>query len=236
MDWYIIIIIVITSIIQSFFGVGVLLFGTPLILLLGYPFIDSLLIVLPVSISINLVQIIKDYRYIDFKFYKGILFYTVPFIIISLIIIDKIHFNVSIIIGLFLIFIALKDRVTFFKQIMDKILPYDKAFYIIMGVIHGLTNLGGALLTAKVFYSNFNKYKKRVTVAICYMTFAVFQIITVLLLDYDYNSNSLLYILIGLFVYFFVNRLLFHKVSDVKYDKLFSVFLIIAGILMILNK
>jgi len=235
MDWYIIIVIIVTSFIQSIFGVGVLLFGTPLLLLLGYPFFESLLIVLPVSVSINLGQIIKDYRHIDFKFYKSILFYTVPFIILGLILVDKIHFNVTIIIGLFLIFIALKEHVNFLKQIMDKMLSYNKVFYIVMGVIHGITNLGGALLTVKVFHSNFNKFQKRVTIAISYMTFAIFQIITVLLLDYDFNRNNILYIIIGLFVYISVNRMLFHRISDLRYNKLFSVFLIITGILLIFN-
>ena len=64
----IIILLIITSAIQSLFGVGVLLFGTPVLLLLGYSFIESLLILLPVSISINILQISKDYKYFDYKF------------------------------------------------------------------------------------------------------------------------------------------------------------------------
>ena len=52
-----ILIVIITASIQSFFGVGVLLFGTPLLLLLGYPFLESLLILLPISASINFLQI-----------------------------------------------------------------------------------------------------------------------------------------------------------------------------------
>ncbi len=54
------IIIVITSFIQSIFGVGVLLFDTPLLLLVGYDFIEAIVILLPISITINFFQIIKD--------------------------------------------------------------------------------------------------------------------------------------------------------------------------------
>jgi uncharacterized protein len=236
MDWYIIIVIIITSIIQSFFGVGVLLFGTPLLLLLGYPFFESLLIVLPVSASINLGQILKDYRHIDFKFYKNILLFSIPFIILCLFLVDKVLLNVSIYIGLFLIFIALKEHIKLFKDIMNKILSYNKIFYIIIGVVHGITNLGGALLTARVFHANLNKFQKRATIAISYMTFAIFQIITVLFLDYDFGNSNFIYIIIGLFVYITVNRFLFHRITDLKYDKLFSVFLIITGLLLIFNR
>ena len=70
-DINVVITIIITSAIQSIFGVGVLLFGTPLLLLFGYSFFECLLIVLPVSVSINIVQIINDYRLIDYKFFKA---------------------------------------------------------------------------------------------------------------------------------------------------------------------
>jgi uncharacterized membrane protein YfcA len=49
----ILLIVVSTSVIQSVFGVGVLLFGTPLLLLLGYEFVDALGVLLPVSIAIS---------------------------------------------------------------------------------------------------------------------------------------------------------------------------------------
>ena len=52
-----------------------------------------------------------------------------------------------------------------------------------MGIVHGLTNLGGSLLTAKVFFTNLNKTQKRVTIAISYMSLAIFQILTILLLN-----------------------------------------------------
>ena len=235
LDLYIIIIIILTSIIQSIFGVGVLLFGTPLLLLLGYSFFECLLIVLPVSVAINIVQIIDDYRFIDFKIFKKILFLTIPFIILSLFLVDTILVNVSIYIGLFLIFIALKDYVIFIKRFMNKILSYNKSFYILMGAVHGITNLGGALLTAIVFHTNLNKFQKRATIAISYMTFAIFQIITILFLDHNFNKYNIIYLIIGVLVYLIVNKLMFYKIPDLKYDKLFSIFLILTGILLILK-
>ena len=42
MATHIMLIVAVTSIIQSLFGVGILLFGTPLLLLFGYEFVDKL--------------------------------------------------------------------------------------------------------------------------------------------------------------------------------------------------
>ena len=66
----ILIIVAITSFIQSIFGVGVLLYGTPLLLLQGYNFIYAVTILLPISIVINLFQVSKDYKSIDYYFYN----------------------------------------------------------------------------------------------------------------------------------------------------------------------
>jgi len=231
----IIIVLIITSVIQSLFGVGVLLFGTPILLLLGYPFIESLLILLPVSVSINMMQIVKDYTYVDYKVYKNILFLTVPFIIIFLYFIEKVDVNVSIFIGFFLIFIALKDYLYIVKKYMNKLLAYNNIFFITMGIIHGMTNLGGSLLTAKVFNADLNKLEKRSTIAISYLTFAIFQIITILLLGYKFKLNNIYYILIGLSTYLIINKLLFHRISNIKYDKLFAIFLFLSGVALILK-
>ena len=65
MNLDIFLIVIVTSIIQSIFGVGVLLFGTPLLLLRGYDFIYAVIVLLPISVSINLIQIAKDYRSVD---------------------------------------------------------------------------------------------------------------------------------------------------------------------------
>jgi len=235
MDLIIVAVIIVTSVIQSLFGVGVLLFGTPLLLLLGYPFLESLLILLPISASINFLQILKDYEKIDLGIYKNILLLTVPFIIVFLFLVSKNSININFFIGFFLVFIAIKEYIFLFQVWFDKLLNFNKIFYIVLGIVHGTTNLGGALLTAKVFHADLNKYQKRATIAISYMTFALFQIVTILFLDVKYKLENLLYIFVGLIVYLLINKFLFHKISDHKYDKLFSVFLVVTGILLVLK-
>lgn len=229
----IILIILITSIIQSLFGVGVLLFGTPILLLYGYPFFEILQILLPVSISINFMQIIKDYKNVDYEVFRYVMFLSVPFIIIFMYFISKVDLNVSLLIGFILIIIALKDYSKFIKKYLNKLLFYNRSFFIVMGVIHGMTNLGGSLLTAKVFSTNLNKLQKRSTVAISYMSFAFFQILTIFILDYKFNIDNLYYIFVGLSTYLIINKLVFKRISNKKYDKLFAIFLFFSGLAII---
>jgi len=101
-------IVIVISSIQSIFGVGVLLFGTPLLLLLGYNYDVTLYILLPISIAINSLQILKHYRYIDFLFYKDVLITTIPFVVIFLILGLTAQINFNFFVGLVLVFVALK--------------------------------------------------------------------------------------------------------------------------------
>ena len=70
MDITLIIIVILISFLQSIFGVGILLFGTPILLSLDYGFIESLNILLPLSLLVNLVQLFSDYNNINYKFEK----------------------------------------------------------------------------------------------------------------------------------------------------------------------
>lgn len=235
MDIYILATVILTSIVQSLFGVGVLLFGTPVLLLLDYDFFDTLMILLPISAIINLMQISQDFNKINKEIYKYILLLTVPFIMVFLFIVSKNIINLDLVMGLFLILILLKNNVNTINIYFSKLLDYNKTFYIAMGIIHGLTNLGGAMLSAKVFSTNLNKYEKRATIAVSYLTFALFQIITIFYLDKEYNEENLFYILIGTIIYLIVNKMFFNKISENKYQYLFSIFLFITGVLLIMK-
>jgi hypothetical protein len=68
MQWDILAAILLRATIQSLFGMGVLLFGTPILLVLGYDFITALTILPPISLTINLLQVSKDYRYNQWPF------------------------------------------------------------------------------------------------------------------------------------------------------------------------
>jgi uncharacterized membrane protein YfcA len=143
MDLYIIIVIIFTAVIQSIFGVGVLLFGTPLLLMNGYDFINSLTVLLPISLVINLFQIVQGKAQIDLKFYSKLLIYTIPPIVLCLAFTVNMQINVSLIIGPFLLFISLKSFSLRVEKTITSLFRYDRSYFILQGIIHGLTNVGG---------------------------------------------------------------------------------------------
>ena len=51
-------VIALLSVVQAFFGMGVLIFGTPTLLLLGYDFLTTLSYLLPASFAISLLQVL----------------------------------------------------------------------------------------------------------------------------------------------------------------------------------
>lgn len=235
MDFSLAFLIIIVSLIQSIFGVGVLLFGTPILLILGYDFVNALNLLLPISIFINLFQISKDYSYINLSYYKKLIVFSIPPIIILLWFTLELNINSSVIIGIFLIFISLKPLSRNITQIIEVLFNYQRIYLVIQGVIHGLTNLGGSLLTSNVFALNLKKDETRATISISYLTFAIFQIITLMYM------GKLIYIeieliLLGIFTFLLCERFIYKKISVTTYEKIFAVFLFISGITLFLKE
>jgi len=157
--------ILITAVIQSLFGVGVLLFGTPILLLFGYDFITILIILLPISLIINSFQLVLSFKDIDFVFYKNMLIYSTPFIVIFLFFVTSTKININLFVGIFLILIAIQAQLPSVSKQLNKMMKYESIYLAFMGVIHGLTNLGGSLLTAIILNKDLPKNKSRATIA-----------------------------------------------------------------------
>ncbi|MGR9073535.1 MAG: hypothetical protein ACU833_10775 [Gammaproteobacteria bacterium] len=227
-----------TSMIQSIFGVGVLLFGTPILLLLGYDFINALIILLPISVAINSFQILKHYKHIDTAFYRRVLLFTIPFVVFFLFIVTAAKINIGILVGLFLIFVALKSYSREVERLLESLVKHEKTYLAVMGVVHGLTNLGGSLLTAIVHGKQYRKDMTRVTVAVCYATFAIFQIVTLNLVvdnyDISYYDNVAL-MQVGIVVFLLTEETVYSNIDNEKYSKFFAAFLFASGVLLVLK-
>lgn len=228
--------VIATTVIQSIFGVGVLLFGTPILLLLGYDFINTLSVLLPISIAINCLQIIKHYHFIDSDFYKNVLIYSIPLIVLFLFFVSIVPINIGIVVGAFLILVALKSFFPRAEQALDKMVKYERTYLAVMGLIHGLTSLGGSLLTAIVHGKQYDKNTTRVTVAICYATFAVFQLLTLFFIGSQFAlslSDHMSFLQVGIVVFLLTEELFYTVIDNKKYNQIFAVFLLISGFLLI---
>jgi len=229
-------VIILTATIQSLFGVGVLLFGTPLLLVLGYDFVTTLTILLPISLAINLVQVGKHYEQIDRSFYRNILTLTIPLVILCLLLVTTLKIHIGVFVGLFLILVALKNVVPRANEIIESLVRYEKSYFATMGIVHGLTNLGGSLLTAIVHSKHYEKDVARVTTAASYGTFALFQILTLLASlkpEQLPPTRHLALVFVGVGMFFLTEQLIYAKLDAARYRAVFAGFLFLSGLLLI---
>jgi hypothetical protein len=228
--------IILTAAIQSIFGVGMLLFGTPILLLLGYSFVDALGVVLPISIAISLLQVIKHVNYVDKPFFKNVLRYCIPVIVLFLALITSVKINIAFVMGIFLLLVALKSVLPQFEKFLKSIVKYERLYLITTGFVHGVSNLGGSLLTVMIYSKQYQKDTTRVTAAACYATFAIFQLVTLMIMQTEFTipyDTRAFFVQIGMVVFLIIEKMLYGNIDNEKYNRIFAIFLFMAGLALI---
>ena len=227
------IIIFVLIVVQSIFGVGLLLFGTPSLLLLGYDFANTLNILIPVSITISAVQFFKS-KVKDRIFIKDYNIFCIPFLIIFLFIALKFNylFDFRFLVALLLIFSSMlilnKKKFSSFKQMIFKI---KKLILIVIGLIHGLTNMGGSFLA--IYSTLISKSIKEVTryyISYGYLIMGTIQYLMVLFLSFDLLIfNKIYYVFLALVIYFPAQKI-FKNLNDKKFSKYLNLIALIYGL------
>ena len=231
-----ILLILILIAIQSIFGVGLLLFGTPSFLLFGYDFANTINILMPVSITISSLQFFKS-KIIDTKFIKEYNLYCLPFLIIFLIIALKFKyfFDFKLLVAILLIFSSLlilnKRRFSSFKK---KFFDFKKIILVGIGCVHGLTNMGGSFLAIySTLVSKNIKEIARYYICYGYLIMGVFQYLLVLFLSFNYlKFDKLFYVLLAIIIYFPLQKI-FNKINDNKFSFYINLIALVYGILIV---
>lgn len=228
-------VIVILSIVQSLFGVGLLVFGTPSLLLLGYPFQTCLLYLLPCSIVISIMQVIKGRNQIEMK--KEFICCSIPFLLIGLVIIllGLIKFDIKLIVGIILLLSAgvrTSQKINFaLSGILKK---YCKPYMAVMGFVHGISNMGGGLLTILASSLYETKPAIRANIAFGYLAFGLSQIITLLIvLRHSLAIKYFVLPVVPLIVFLSLGNRIFNRTSSQVYNKLITVFMFLYGFLLL---
>ena len=226
-------IILLLSIIQSIFGIGLLAIGTPLLLILNYDFLIILKILLPCSILVSVFQIIttKSILYED----KKLIYRSMPYVLLGAFVIytisSKINFKLligfSILIVLFFKHFSTKKTNIFIKN-KKKILICSSGFF------HGLTNTGGPLIS--LIFQGLKKDKYQVQGCIAY-TYFFYALIQYFLLNFflkemllDYNTFwLLLFTCIG----YFLGNIIFKKLKFNNYLSNLNIIVFLSSIYLI---
>ena len=225
-------------VIQSIFGVGLLLFGTPSFLVMGYDFANTINILMPVSITISFLQFYRS-KVTDHNFIKSYNIYCLPCLVIFLILALKFKhfFDFKLLVALLLIFSSIlilnKKRFSTFKKTFFKLKNL-----VLMGIgsIHGLTNMGGSFLA--IYSTLVSKNVKEITrYYICYgyLIMGIIQYFVVLIISKNsINFSKLYYILIALIIYFPIQKI-FNDINDKKFSKYINILALIYGFLILIN-
>ena len=75
----------------------------------------------------------------------------------------------------------------------------------------------------------------RVTVAICYATLELFQVITLLFLVDSYTlsySDNMAFLQVGIIIFLLTEELVYTNIDNDKYSKIFAAFLLLSGIVL----
>ncbi len=233
-----IIVMVILIAIQSVFGVGLLLFGTPSFLLFGYDFANTINILMPISITISSLQFFKS-KVNDKKFLKEYNIFCLPFLIIFLTIAlnFKYLFDFKLLVAVLLIFSSIlilnKKRFSSFKKTFFK---YKKLVLIGIGGVHGLTNMGGSFLAIySTLVSQNIKEVARYYICYGYLIMGVIQYLLVLFISFNNLSfDKLYYVLLAITIYFPIQKV-FRKINDQKFSKYINILALIYGLLIIFS-
>lgn len=224
------------ALLQSIFGVGVLLVGTPLLMLFGYSYFDVLSLTLPTSLIISLSQVIKHYKFINISLFKKSFPIVITMIIIGMFLAKYLGGFVGIIMGLFLF-------ITSFKATVNAILPPNSSkqrlsiVIFFMCLIQGTTSLGGAILPTIVSQKCHDKEQKLGTTAAIYVLFQLTQIAFILLNNYQLNfSKTGICMFIGFISYSLIGKNLFQAIKSEGYAKYLRLFIRVVAILLVAIK
>ena len=234
--WFLLITIAAFSVVQSLFGVGLLVFGTPTLLLVGYSFEETIAFLLPSSVLISLMQSVQGRHHIR-ELRSSVLIYCVPFIVVGLALVlsDTLNLDVRVLVGAALIFSAvtwLDQRVL---EWLARLLKRHTPFYLMMtGFVHGFSNMGGGFLTIFVGTLYTDKEDTRANIAFGYLVFASSQIAVLLVVQPQaFSIISLLLAAVAIGTYLSIGNAAYAKSSVTLYQRLITAFMLAYGVVLI---
>ena len=235
--YYLVIIIAAFSVVQSMFGVGLLLFGTPTLLLLEYSYSETLWLLLPCSVTISLIQVINDYKLIEAK--KRAIYLVIPTLVLSLtfVVIYTNGINMTRVVGVLLLLIGIIRFSSKLQMLLSSVVKkHIKMYYIIIGVVHGVSNMGGGPLSILMSTIYSKKEIIRANVAFVYLILAIFQLVVLFIISNTSLKSEVMWLIpISLVSYIFTSKFISTKVNNQKYALFLNIMILAYGILAVIK-
>ena len=226
---------------QSIVGIGVLVLGTPFLLILGSSIIEALFILLPISIITSFINLIvmnfsdKNLNKSTYKELKKFFIICIPSILIGLIILRffneylNFKFLVSIVIIFSITLVYLKDKIRF------KINFFRISILSLVGIIHGLTNSGGTLMSLALSVNN-NKNYARLNTTFFYFILASFQyLLTCMIFLKDFVMPNNLKLIVILIIGIFVGNIINYYIESKIYKIIVNLLAIVSALILMID-
>ena len=174
--------VAVLAVVQSLFGVGLLLFGTPILLLAGMPFEQVLVYLLPCSIVVSTLQVATTGGLTLEPIRRQFLAITAPTVVIATAVSLRVGApqQLRLWVGVVLLATALTRLGRFQPVLRTAVRRRQRPLMFVLGGVHGLSNLGGGILTVIVSSSHEDKESIRRHIAFAYGVMAVLQLTVVL--------------------------------------------------------
>ncbi|KLU28120.1 hypothetical protein EOS_00925 [Caballeronia mineralivorans PML1(12)] len=223
------VIIALLAVVQSIFGMGILVFGTPTLLLLGFDFTTVLGLLLPSSMAISSIQVWSG-RNLPLPAQERVNMKICALVVVAslaILMYANLKARADILIGLTMLSAAV---IRYSRRLQTRLQGFvqrqGRAYVAVMGIVHGLTNMGGALLAVYAVSGYSEKDQVRLAIARYYLLFGAIQLCTLTVLRRSALSwEGLAIAPIAVIVYFSVGNLLFKRTGAPLYERAMTAFI-----------
>lgn len=234
-EWLLPLIIFALSIVHSIVGVGLLLFGTPTLMLLGFGFVETLAVVLPCSMAVNLCQLRRGLPG-DHEALRRFAVFTLPALTFGLLMSFWGLSNrwTAVLVGTALLGVGGLRISTTAMQWLARLIARNGRLYLAgMGLIHGLSNMGGGLLVVYASAMSVDKEEIRRVIAVGYLMFETVQLITLALLAPQYIGATQLHLAAVSFMAYWIGNHVFQRLNQHRFQQLVTVLVFSYGLLTV---
>ena len=228
------------AIVQSVFGVGLLVFGTPTLLLLGFPFEEVLAYLLPCSIVISALQVYAGGLSLE-PIRREFIRYAAPAVLLGTVVVLVVlnhKLNIRAGVGVMLVLTAVLRLVQPIRLRMGVLIRKRLRLFLAgLGILHGLSNLGGGVLTVIVSSLYSDKRSIRKHVAFAYGLMGLIQFSTLLAttgVGWHVLRLALVLAAIAALTYQFVGRRVFDAADDLVYQGSLTALIAAFGVLLLM--
>jgi hypothetical protein len=224
---------------QSVFGMGILVFGTPILLLLEYSYQQALWTLLPVSFTVSSIQFVETGS-LDQDYKKAFLIFSLPalFITLSYYLIWEPNFDIARVIGSVMLLFGILRCVSskMIMRVKSFVRRHKNIAMVTMGAVHGISNMGGSLLSiiSTCFFAE--KFQLRGAVVFCYWYFGLIQLSLLMSLSFDsMNLTGIFFSPVAALIYIFMGKIGFRVIHQVFFNHLFTAFILLCASLLLLK-